>query len=64
MSLLGRIAAAAGDRIKTAGDILDYDEFFCDDEQLVYDEKAFDKRLRKGDAADSAAEVSRPIGVT
>ena len=48
--LLGRIAVAAGDRLKTAGDILDYDEFFCDDQQLAYDEKAFDKRLRKGDA--------------
>ncbi len=50
--LLGQIAAAAGDRLKTAGDILDYREFFCPDEQLVYDEKAFDKRLRRGSAAD------------
>ena len=50
--LLGQIAVAAGDRIKTAGDILDYGEFFCEDEQLAFDEKAFNKRLRKGDAGD------------
>ncbi|MFO7902368.1 MAG: glutamate--tRNA ligase [Planctomycetota bacterium] len=49
--LLGRIAMAAGDRIKTAGDVLDYDEFFREDDHLHYDEKAFNKRLRKGDAA-------------
>src|SRR4029453_13544073 len=41
------IVAAAGERIKIAGDVLDYDEFFVADEALVYDEKAFDKRLRK-----------------
>ncbi len=50
--LLGLIAAAAGDRIKTAGDVLDYPEFFCSADQLPYDQKAFDKRLRKGDAGD------------
>ena len=41
------IVQAAGDRIKVAGDILDYADFFLPDEQLAYDEKAFDKRLRK-----------------
>jgi glutamyl-tRNA synthetase len=50
-SRLRRIAEAAGDRIKTGGDILDYGEFFCDDQDLVYDEKAVDKRLRRGEAA-------------
>lgn len=49
--LLRRIAVAAGDRIKVAGDVLDYDEFFCKDQELQYDEKAFNKRLRKGEAA-------------
>ncbi len=38
---------AAGDRLKTAGDILDYPDFFLDDQQLTYDDKALDKRLRK-----------------
>ena len=47
------IAAAAGDRIKVAGDILDFDDFFSADEQLAFDEAAFEKRLRKPeDAAD------------
>ncbi|MEM6654812.1 MAG: glutamate--tRNA ligase [Planctomycetota bacterium] len=41
------IVEAAGDRIKAAGDILDYDDFFTADESLVYDDKAFEKRLVK-----------------
>ena len=49
---LGQIAEAAGDRIKTAGDILDYSEFFCDDSRLEYDEKAFNKRIRNEKAPD------------
>ena len=44
---VGKIAQAAGDRIKTAGDILDYADFFRPDGQLAYDDKALDKRLRK-----------------
>ncbi|MDH3743819.1 MAG: glutamate--tRNA ligase [Acidobacteriota bacterium] len=44
---VAQIIVAAGDRIKAAGDILDYDEFFCVDDALDYDEKAFDKRIRK-----------------
>jgi glutamyl-tRNA synthetase len=43
---LTQIAQAAGDRIKTAGDILEFRDFFTSDERLVYDEKAFDKRIR------------------
>src|SRR5262249_50757149 len=38
---------AAGDRIKVAGDILDYQDFFVLDDRLPYDETALDKRLRK-----------------
>jgi glutamyl-tRNA synthetase len=41
------IVTAAKDRIKVAGDILDYADFFTPDDQLPYDEAAFDKRLRK-----------------
>ncbi|MAE68940.1 MAG: glutamate--tRNA ligase [Gemmatimonadetes bacterium] len=47
LSFLARIVEAAGDRIKIAGDILDYDDFFVADDALAYDEKAFRKRLRK-----------------
>jgi len=42
-----QLLAAAGDRIKVAGDILDYDAFFTTDDALVFDEAAFDKRLRQ-----------------
>jgi len=45
--LLLRVVEAAGDRIKVAGDILDYSGFFVADAELAYDEKAFEKRLRK-----------------
>jgi glutamyl-tRNA synthetase len=48
---VARVIRAAGDRIKTGGDVLDYDEFFVADEQLEYDDKAFAKRLRKPEAA-------------
>jgi glutamyl-tRNA synthetase len=51
MTQLTHIVEAAGDRIKVAGDILDYAAFFLPDEQLSYDEQAFDKRLRKPPAA-------------
>ncbi|QDT99349.1 glutamate--tRNA ligase [Gimesia aquarii] len=35
------------DRLKIASDILDFDEFFVADDQLVYDAKAFKKRIKK-----------------
>src|SRR5262249_13905567 len=41
------IVQAAGERLKTAGDILDYRDLFVADADLEYDDKAFDKRLRK-----------------
>ncbi len=48
---LQQILEAAGDRIKIAGDILDYGSFFKSAADLTYDEKAFSKRLRKPDNA-------------
>jgi glutamyl-tRNA synthetase len=45
--MLSRIVEAAGDRIKVAGDILDYSEFFVPDDQLPFDEEAFEKRIRR-----------------
>lgn len=44
---LTQILTAAGDRIKVAGDILEFHEFFVNDQDLVYDEAAFDKQLRR-----------------
>ena len=45
------ILLAAGDRIKVAGDIVEYAGFFLPDDGLPYDEQAFDKRLRKATEA-------------
>ncbi|MFQ5731160.1 MAG: glutamate--tRNA ligase [Planctomycetaceae bacterium] len=42
---VGRLIAILEDRLKIFSDILDYDEYFVDDDALRYDEKAFDKRL-------------------
>src|SRR5262249_28694632 len=44
---LAQILQAAGDRIKVAGDILNCADFFQADDQFLYDEQAFEKRLRK-----------------
>lgn len=41
----------AGDRIKVAGDILQFDDFFQSADQLAYDDKAFQKRLVKPEDA-------------
>ena len=46
-----KIVEAAGDRIKTYGDILGYADFFTADEKLAYDEAAFDKRIRNAPSA-------------
>jgi glutamyl-tRNA synthetase len=45
-SKLQEVVQAAADRIKVAGDILDYTAFFIEAGSLTYDEAAFDKRLR------------------
>ena len=48
---LTQIIEAAGDRMKVAGDILDYADFFTADAQLSYDEKTLNKRLKKAEGA-------------
>jgi glutamyl-tRNA synthetase len=47
LARLRQIMEAAGDRIKVAGDVLDYAGFFARDGLLTYDEAAFEKRIRK-----------------
>ncbi len=57
-----RIVAAAGDRIVIAGDILDYDYFFLSAEQIQYDPKAWEKRLRKpAEAAELLRQFARRL---
>lgn len=46
---LSKVVVAAGDRLKVAGDIIDFDYFFTD--QIQYDDKAFQKRIAKADGA-------------
>jgi len=43
---LQQILAKAGDRVKVAGDILQFDELFVADDQLEFDPATFDKRLK------------------
>ena len=47
LTRLKQIAQAAGDRIKVAGDILDYADFFVPDDKLTYDDVGFEKHIRK-----------------
>lgn len=49
--LIEKMIAAAGDRIKVAGDVLAFPDFFQADDALPYDEQAFEKHLRQGDGA-------------
>ena len=47
--MIDAVVAAARDRIKVAGDILAFPDFFLKDEELPYDEAAFEKCLRAGE---------------
>jgi glutamyl-tRNA synthetase len=46
-----KLVQAAGDRIKLAGDIVNFSEFFVADEDLPYEEKDLEKTVRKEGAA-------------
>lgn len=50
-SYVQSIIEAAGDRIQIAGDILEFEDFFLATDQLVYDQKAFEKRILKDENA-------------
>jgi len=49
--LVTQVVTAADDRIKIAGDILEFDDFFTADDQLRYDEVTFAKRVEQDPAA-------------
>jgi glutamyl-tRNA synthetase len=62
---LMRIVEASGDRLKTAGDILAYaDFFFVPDEQVAYDEKDFAKRVAPPAAKDLLRKFRPMIAAT
>jgi glutamyl-tRNA synthetase len=48
---LSAILEAAGDRVKMAGDVLDYTEFYVADDALPYDMAAVEKRITKPENA-------------
>ena len=48
---LKQVIEAADDRIVMAGDILNFDTFFVADDKLEFEEKPFNKRLRKPEKA-------------
>ncbi|MEN6493766.1 MAG: glutamate--tRNA ligase [Thermoguttaceae bacterium] len=58
------IVQAAGDRIKTAGDILDYTDFFLADAQLPYEDKAVAKAFGKPNAAAILAKFKERLAAT
>lgn len=60
---LTQIVAAAGDRIKAAGDILQFPEFFVVDDQLVYDEKDFVKQMTAAGAVERLQLVREMLAI-
>jgi glutamyl-tRNA synthetase len=51
LDLVTQVVTAADDRIKIAGDILEFDDFFTADDQLRYDKASFAKRVQQDPAA-------------
>jgi glutamyl-tRNA synthetase len=51
-SVVAQIVTEAGPRLVVAGDVLGYSDFFTPDDRLPYDEKAFNKHVRKPPGSD------------
>ncbi|MBX7166680.1 MAG: glutamate--tRNA ligase [Pirellulales bacterium] len=60
VALLSRVVEASGDRIKVAGDVLAYAGFFFCDE-LHYEERDFDKRIRAAGAPERLAQFREQL---
>jgi glutamyl-tRNA synthetase len=60
---LTALVAAAGDRIKVAGDILEFADFLTPDAELPYDAKALEQTLRKPGAAELVAACRAELAV-
>ncbi|GAB4134304.1 MAG: glutamate--tRNA ligase [Thermogutta sp.] len=61
---VARVVEAAGDRLRVAGEILNYPEFFLPYERLEFDPKAVEKHLRAAGAGTllrQAAETLAPV---
>ena len=58
---LRAVVAAAGDRIKVAGDIVDYLAFFQRDDEVTYDDRTLRKRLGSAEAKDQLVKFRRNV---
>ena len=58
---LTRILEAAGSRIKTLGDILDYADFFKPDAELQYDDEAFEFRVRPAESLELLTKYRKQL---
>jgi glutamyl-tRNA synthetase len=63
-SRLNDVVEAAGPRLKLAGDILDYADFFLPDEQVQYEPKAVEKHLKKEPGSLWLAELRQIVADT
>jgi glutamyl-tRNA synthetase len=61
---LSRVAAAAGDRLKVAGDILQFEELFVADDQLSIDPDLYQKRIAGEVQALPALEAAKNLIAT
>jgi glutamyl-tRNA synthetase len=57
------VVAAAGDRLKVAGDILNFEEFFLQDDKFPYDEKSFEKYIHKDDSVELLKKFKEQLAV-
>lgn len=60
-AILEKLIRSLGDRLKLFSDILRYDEYFVTDDQLVRDEKTFDKRIRQPERARELLQKYRDV---
>ena len=63
-ALASQVVTDAGPRLTVAGDILNYAEFFLPDDRLTYDDKAFDKHIRKPPAPDLLTKLRDLLAAT
>jgi glutamyl-tRNA synthetase len=63
-SLITKVVTEAGPRITVAGDILNFSDFLVPDDQLPYDDKAFEKHVRKPPAPELLRKLRGIVAAT
>jgi glutamyl-tRNA synthetase len=59
-----RVVTEAGARLTVAGDILNYDYFFVEDDRVAYDDKALEKLVRKLPAPERLRKLRALVAAT